>query len=419
MSHSSSKRNWTAVTLVVAAVASSSACAVESSSAPRGASEITLPGPDRVQADAFGTPTTDGNVALANLNGQIESQRQLVARFADNVDFMAGLVGLLMTRTQFSGSYDDFAEALDVSQRALSLKPGAATHALRASVLSGLHRFDEAVLELDKAEASGADVTRARETIDLARGHDLAGVLAARASRAAALPSYDNLVALAGARAAVGQYDAADQDFVAALAAYDDVSPMPVAWVAFQRGVMWAEQAARPDLAKPLYEEAVRRLPGYVVANVHLSELEVATGDKAGAMSRLDRVRVTTVDPEPTGYLAELLSATDPNLAQLHASDARKRYDALLDHYPQAFADHGSEFFSGPAGADPERGLSLALSNLALRPTDRAYLVAIDAATAAKQPALACQLVAEAGPERPNVVLQLARQKLQASHCKP
>ena len=54
-----------------------------------------------------------------------------------------------------------------------------------------------------------------------------------------------------------------------ALATYRDVSPFPLAWIAFQRGVMWAEMADRPDLARPLYEEAVRR----VVRQVAMEEV--------------------------------------------------------------------------------------------------------------------------------------------------
>jgi len=58
---------------------------------------------------------------------------------------------------------------------------------------------------------------------------------------------------------------------------YRDVSPFPIAYVAFQRGVMWAELANAPERALPLYREAVERLPGYVVANVHLAELTCTT----------------------------------------------------------------------------------------------------------------------------------------------
>src|SRR5690606_26382190 len=113
------------------------------------------------------------------------------------------------------------------------------------------------------------------------------------------------------------------------LATYGDVSPLPVAWVAFQRGVMWAEQADRRDLGCALYGEGTRRLPAYVVANVHLAEIE-REASPSRAIARLGSI-LASGDPEPAGLLGEILLAEgDPAEAAPLIAQAEARYDELL-----------------------------------------------------------------------------------------
>src|SRR5690606_35208397 len=156
----------------------------------------------------------------------------------------------------------------------------------------------------------------------------------------------------ASAEAALGEFEAADEQFAAALATLRDVSPFPVAQLCFQRGVMWGEQAANPERALPHYVEAVRRLPGYVVANVHLAELEVELGQRAAALERLRAIVDRPADPEPAGFLGELLSSGAPPdpAGRALIERARAAYDGLLGRHPEAFLDHAAEFFAGPGG---------------------------------------------------------------------
>jgi hypothetical protein len=156
---------------------------------------------------------------------------------------------------------------------------------------------------------------------------------------------------------------------------------------------MWGEAADRPDLALVLYRDAVARLPQYVVANVHLSELEQATS----AISRLEAIAPTAGDPEPTGRLAELLAEANPDRADQLRDEAIARYETLLSRHEEAFLDHGAEFFAGPGG-DPQRALDMALRNLALRPVPRSYIVAVEAAFAAEEDETACELIESSAP---------------------
>lgn len=353
--------------------------------------------PDPVGFEPYAPPTTEPDIAIGNLNGQIESYAELLRTSPQNDDMRSALVGALLSRSAFLGSYSDFDHAFE-AVAGWPAGSGLAAALARARVLNAVHRFEEArsLLETSSpsSEHSRLDLL---ETIDIATGARLEDVYASRKGRALSYPSFATFAGAAAAAAALGSHAEADDLYGQALHAYRDVSPFPVAFVHFQRGVMWGEMADRPERARLHYEEAVRLLPGYVVANVHLAELEAqdGPGGLASALARLRRVSAQTEDPEPTGFLGELLLARgDPEGARLIAK-AAEMYRALLSRHRAAFADHASEFFAGPGG-DPDFALTLALENLALRATPRAYIVAIGAAESAGQKQKACELAAAA-----------------------
>lgn len=368
---------------------SSAASAPSASASPAAAA----PNPYQLHVGA----TTPADTAVRNMGAQIGGREGILKRRED-LQLRAAVVDLYLSRTQYLGTYDDFDRALEHVKAALKNHPKKAEpYLMQAAVSGALHRFGDALKALEQAEKLGAkpeQIVAKRQTIRLAQGLDVAEVLAARKIIADKHPSYASLTALAAAQEASGQFDEADQSFVNALKSYRDVSPFPVAWVTFQRGVMWAEHAGKPEKALPLYTEAVKRLAPYVVANVHLAELELEAGDIEGAQRRLMSVVDPARDPEPSGVLGEILlgAAKHPEDAAAHIDAAKKRYDQLLKKYPEAFADHGAEFFMGP-GKDPARALKLAELNLKNRQTERAYMLLISAAETAGKPARACELL--------------------------
>ncbi|MGF1467107.1 MAG: tetratricopeptide repeat protein [Sandaracinaceae bacterium] len=335
---------------------------------------------------AFDARTTPGDVARANLDAQVTALGAAVDRHAYD-GYRASLVPLLLQRAQVAGDVGDVTRA---SETASTVADPALRGRLIASTLGALHRFDEAVDTLADPDAEAGDTYR------LARGDDPAPIVEARTAGAEADPTFDRLVDLAIALTEAGRYDEADQAYRDALGTLRDVSPFPVAFVQFQRGVMWAERAGRPGRALALYREAVARLPSYVVANVHLAELEVELGQAEQAIDRL-RPLAEGPDPEPAAFLAELLAGT-PEAAR-HLARATARYETLLSEQRLAYAAHGAEFFLGP-GADAERALELALDNLANRSTDGAYELAIEAAEVNGEQALACRLALEVADPR-------------------
>lgn len=367
--------------------------------AEEGATDSPVPpvGPETVPIETA-RRTTSPDIARRNLDASIDGARDHYERIRSS-STRSRLISLLQLRASMTGAYDDFQAIGDLSREGIERSPDSAQAQMdRAAYLTSVHEFDEARAALDAAEAAGsseAELGDDRLVIDLAVGVDPFSLLPRAQARVDARDDTNSWTLLAGVLAATGDFEGADLAFRTALERYNDVSPFTFASNAFRRGVMWAEAADRPDLGRPLYEEAVRRFPDFVVANVHLAELEALAGDEALALARLERlVSLNVGDPEPAGYLGELLGPADG--ASL-VDQARARYEVLLERHRGAFADHGSEFFAGPGG-DPARALELATFNLAHRADPRAYVVALGAAEAAGDRDQRCSWALEAEP---------------------
>ena len=133
-----------------------------------------------------------------------------------------------------------------------------------------------------------------------------------------------------------------------------------------------------------MYAQALRAVPSYVPARLHLAELEAARGDtatpsrtcSASSRSRATRRAWRCWDAAPPRRRRR------PRAREI--AQARARFEDLLQRHPLAFADHAAEFYLD-AGADPERALHWARINLLARETRRAYTLAIRAAWAARR----------------------------------
>lgn len=317
--------------------------------------------------------STNGDIALANLDGLIEQ-----------ASGEPGAVDLLLLRGQFLADH----ETLDrVAALTEPHDQGAAQLLRRAHSRAAAHRFYEAGLDLDAAQRAGAspDALRGpRASLQVALGHaqDTLPQLRAEAARR---PGFGSHCALALAQAAVGHIEAADALYATALSELDTTSPLPAAAVWFARGLMWSEQAGDRQRGEAMYAQALRLVPSYVVANVHLAELEMARGDDRDAAARLARVVAVSRDPEALALLGTLHRRLgEVSRGHDEIEQARGRYEELLRRHPLAFADHAAEFWLD-AGSDAERALYWARINLLARETRRAYTLAIRAARAAQR----------------------------------
>ncbi len=321
-------------------------------------------------------PTTDGVIALANLDAQIDGLAAVAAATSAPVEVTARLIELLETRGRFRGRISDYEWAHALAEAAVRRFPeNPVSHLARARTLALLHRFAEARQALEQARARQAEVSesaRLEASLDQAVGA-FAPALAYRQRAQAQLSAVE-----LGMRAALhgerGEHQRAARDFAAARRQWQrsrDVSPLVPAWLAFEEGLLAMRSGDLPR-AHDLLREATRRLPGYVPAQGHLAEVEAEMGQVDAAIERLRTIVAVSDDPDYLHQLGRLLAVAgaDEESSRWRALAAR-RFDEVCERYPLAFADHAAEFWLG-IGGDPVKALALARLNAAERRTSRA-----------------------------------------------
>ena len=344
-------------------------------------------------------PTTDGAIAIGNLQAQIDGEERLASYRPLTVSQRAGIAGLIAMRGQFLGRIADFESAEQIAEQIVREAPtDPASFLARAEARSTLHRFKEALADLEEAERLGQHGERIespRATILAATGrYDEA--LAFRQRAAQARPDVGSLGALASLQSERGEIEEAQRLFIDAQYRYRDVSPFPIAWLYFQEGSMWMREG-RPERARELFEAAHERLPAYAAAQGHLAEAEAALGHDENAIRLLRPLAESSDDPDYASQLARISAgAGHPEEARHWREVAATRYEELMRIHPKAFADHAAEFWLA-AGGDPKKGRARPPAHLPIRRPPRAAAVGVQAALAAGERAVACEAAAHTG----------------------
>ncbi len=362
---------------------------------PATARPPTAPGGSRIPSarpSGAARRTTDGSIAVDNLNAQIAGTERLAQSRPLSVQERASQADLLMQRGQILGRVGDYEAAAAIADALVAEAPSDPTALLaRARTRATFHRFTDALADVDEAVRRGALASAAdavRVGILQATGKDTEA-LAIRRHLAERRPDILTLGGEATLRAARGELDEAERLFAAALASYRDVSPFPVAWIEFQRGLVWMREDDHAR-ARELLAAAHRRLPQHAQAQGHLAEVEAALGHTDQAIALLRPLAERSEDPDYAAQLARILiEAGRADEATPFRDRAAARYDELMTKHPEAFADHAAEFWLA-AGNDPARALGYAERNLALRPTVRAWELVLRAAQAAGKGDRAC-----------------------------
>jgi tetratricopeptide (TPR) repeat protein len=343
-----------------------------------------------------GPPTTTGALAISNLNAQIAGLEAAVKGKPDAVDSRAELVDLFLLRAEILGVIADYERAQGLAEEMVKAAPEKAiSHLARAQVRAALHRFDGATADLDEAARRGAHVSQTRGT----RAAVLAAVgrydeaLALRREAREARPTIATLGGEAMLLGEMGRTEEAARLFEEAPRRYRDTSPFPIAQLELQEGLMW-ERAGERGRARELFEAARERLPAYAHAVSHLAAME----PYARAIELLRPVVDRSDNPEYAAQLAELLRRRgEAGEADALLERAKGRWGAVLETFPEAFADHAARFWLG-AGGDRAKALDLARKNAALRRTEAALDLLLSAALAAGSEESACE-AARAGAE--------------------
>ncbi len=336
--------------------------------------------------------TTAGAIAVANLNGEIEGAERLATQRSLTVPERARMAEFLDMRAQFLGRIADYERAEALGQQLVVDAPtDPASFLARAGARSALHRFPEALADLDEAARLGLEGDRldsSRAAIFQALGR-YEEALVIRQRIVESRPDITSLSAEAVLYADAGQIDEATRLFAEAPRHYRDVSPFPIAWLYYQEGVMWAREG-KLERGRELFAAAIERLPAYAPAQGQLAQVEAALGRREHAIALLRPLAAVSDDPDYAAQLSRFLNAVGrPEEATRWYESARSRYADLLTRHPEAFADHAADFWLN-VGGDPEMALVLAEKNRELRHTPRAYELVMLAGLAARKPAVAC-----------------------------
>jgi tetratricopeptide (TPR) repeat protein len=316
---------------------------------------------------------TDGTIALRNLEAQIQGlERAALCRAL--VDERIILIDLLALRGSIIGSIADHERALELADRlAGDAVPAAAAFVARARTRALFHRFGDALDDLEAAERLGGDagiMKRERAAVFQGLGR-YEEAFAIREQAALRTPSFETLGALAMLHAESGDAEQGERLHAESIRCYRGVSPLPLAVLDFQIGVMWMHESefgrARDHLT------AARRLvPAYAPAQGHLAEVEAELGNAESAVAFLYPLATTSDDPDYAGQLARILADGGRTVESRYwRQHAAERYDELIALHPEAFADHAADFWLG-VGADPHKALRLARMNFTIRRTPRA-----------------------------------------------
>ena len=333
--------------------------------------------------------TTNGAIALHNLDAHIDGMERQSAQGL-TLRCTTELAGLLMLRGHILGRIADYEAAAELTEELprVLLTDGRAFLA-RARTRACLHRFAEALTDLDSAEllgATGPEVDDERAAILQAVGrYEEALIMHVAAERRR--PTFATLAALAALHAERAEVAQAERLFDGCRERFRGVSPFELAQLDFRRAQLWLEQRDLPR-AREWLLESWRRVPAYAAAEGHLAEVEAELGEPESAITRLRRLAHRSDDPDYAAQLARiLLDVGRPEEAAQWRQSAAARYAQLVDRHPAAFADHAAEFYL-MTGDEFERALRLARLNAEIRPTPRAFalLARIVAAHATDRP---------------------------------
>ncbi len=329
-------------------------------------------------------PLTDGTIALLNLDAQIDALEPEVRHGSANVETRAGLAELISLRGLIVGCIADYDRADEIAEQLVRDVPTDPKALLaRARTHAGFHRFNDALADIECAEKLSLDAETAnaeRAAIFQALGrYDESLILREESAKRRA--SFEHVAALVGLHAERGEIEAAERRYEESRSQYRGVSPIPLALLDFQLGLMWMNEG-RLDDARRSFESAHRRVPAYAPARGHLAEVEAELGEIDSAISRLHSLAKSSDDPDYAAQLARILGdAGRDGESRYWRQVAATSYDDGIANHPEAFADHAAEFWLA-AGADPNKALQLAKMNVQVRNTPRARALVAQALTA-------------------------------------
>jgi len=340
------------------------------------------------------TRTTDPTIALGNLDSQIAQTTGLLASHPKNPDLYGKTVSLLLQRSGVTGSAKDRARALEIAEAYLADHPEEEkAHSIHAHALAAMHRFDEALAEVDVSEkltkVPGSNAELRFDILAALGRYD--EVYGPEKQLAEKYPSPSTLLTYATTAGHMGKTEEAEAAFVKAEELFHGATPFLLATIYYERASLWERLGDLPK-ATLLYRAAIERLPQHAHAAVHLAAL-LSPSEGVALLEPL--TRGDDVDPDALGELSVLQSLVKEKSGEEMLARARARYDLLMTEQPTAYADHAGWFWL-VAGGDPKKAEAAAKKNLEVRKTAEAYELSIAAEQAISDKDALCAVAADA-----------------------
>ncbi|NUP04563.1 MAG: hypothetical protein HOW73_00700 [Polyangiaceae bacterium] len=356
--------------------------------------------------------TTSPSIEINNLNGHItQAEKQLTTK-PDDLGARSKLVGYLLLRGRVLGKSTDLARAHTLAEESVTVaSKGPEPYILRARGRAAIHRFTDALADLDMAEkelpakASTDPILGQRASIFVAVGRydEALPLMEKRTKSEPSTTTFGDYAALLGK---LGRYKEAEDMFLQAELKFRSLSPIPLVELYFDRAQMW-ERAGNLDQATKLYRAALKRFAQHVHVATHIATLIPPTE----AIAILEPLTSESDDADLFAQLGVLKNLLEKGTGDADIAKAKTLYDARYAEFPYAYADHAGWFWTN-AGGDPQKALACARKNLEERRTPEAYELLFAAANAADDKAAKCEAKTGASAlkvQSPRIVEQLKR----------
>ncbi|MEL6547460.1 MAG: tetratricopeptide repeat protein, partial [Myxococcota bacterium] len=221
---------------------------------------------------------------LKRLDTRIAAVKGQLVHLPTSTSRLSRLSSLYLSRSKLTGRYEDIDAAGEAVRKAFEVSPkGTGPFLARASWHATMHRFSEALADLERAQ-SGAGLSAERQaSIASLRGN----VLYNLGRNAEARRALEESVRLdrnpwALSRLALlswksGDFEIAEKLYDEAESGYHGREAEPRAWFHLIRGLMDLERNRLTDAIKH-YEDAESAMPGWWLVREHIAEAKLRLG---------------------------------------------------------------------------------------------------------------------------------------------
>ena len=319
--------------------------------------------------------TTHSTIFISNLQSSIAVFKKLYSKTKKPIHG-AQLAQKMYFRYRVLGDFNDAVNALNLINKLVEEQPKTPSiYLIHATILSGFHEFDKAIIALETAKQYGMKqkaIQKLKQEILFSLGQ---------------YEDYKTVISKKGNNLNKAKYALLNNHFKQAsyyykleMDTYRDTDPFKLAWLQLQQGIAFLRYG-KYDTAKLFFETAHKRFPKYYLVTEHLAESEFLLGNFEKARKLYQQVSKQTQNPEFFAQLAKIeLKLKHPQKANMYLTTAKNKFDNLTQKFPKATGDHALQFYLN--NKQEAKALNLAQININNRKNIESYLLLAKAAKA-------------------------------------